>query len=399
MNEIMRREKRINYKIFSITAFILLLSGSSCKKQLEPKVYQEISEVNFFKTEDDFNAALIALYDQFSTDWGTTDPGVNTWYASLYNTNVKTYLTRSEITTDEMTNAWDANLKNFTWGASTWQGGDEPNYAKIRYIARATGIIDKILNSSLDNQDVKNKYVAEAKILRAWLMYILYDFFGPVNVKLDPESLNDTTIYPRPSKEEYCNAIEKDLKDALATTSLPDKYNDDVTNWGRVSKGVARMLLLKLYMHNKQWNKAEITGKDIMGMGYQLMPDYADVFTIRANDEIIYAIPCNDAIPNYYMQHIFPGDFQDGYAGDVKIQRIGGWYGFAMPWSFFDKFSKNDKRRTTIIDSYVSDAGDTINRNTSWFMGAIPLKYTNIKGDGPGYPIDWVVAIRNETSR
>jgi hypothetical protein len=349
-----------------------------------------LSEDNFFKTEQEINAAVIALYNPFSTDWGTIDPGVNIWYASLYNTNVKTYLTRSEITTDELTNAWDMNLKNFTWGASTWQGGDEPTYAKIRFVARATDVIKNIEKSEV-SLTIKNKYIAEAKILRAWTMYVLYDFFGPVNVKLDPATLNDTKIIPRPSAEVYCDSIEKDLNDALVISELPEKYNSDGSNWGRVSKGVARMLLLKLYMHNKEWSKAESIANDILPMGYKLEKIYTDVFTKSRNNELIYAVPCNDAIPNYYMQHLFPGDFKEGYAGDILIKRGGGWYGFAMPWSFYDKFPSADLRKSALITQYTANWGGTVNRNSSWFMGPIPLKYLNIEGDGPGYPIDWVV--------
>lgn len=364
---------------------VLLVSVTGCEDQLEPKVYNQLSPENFFKTEEDFNAALVVLYNPFTSDWGTTDTGDGIWYPALLNANNRTYLMRSLLTTDEMENGWDANLEEFNWAPSTWSGADETVYYKIRYVARATDAIDKIGKSTGVEESIRNRYAAEAKVLRAWLMYVLYDFFGPVNVKTDPAILSDTEILPRPSDEEYVSQMEKDLTEAIP--DLPDKYNTSPANWGRVSKGVARMLLLKVYMHTKQWAEAEAVGKDIIGMGYSLMDNYADAFKVEKNNEVIYAVSSSDAAPNWYPQHVFP----DNYASSSFITRGGGWYGYSMPWAFFDKFEATDERRTTtIISSYTNTNGETTNR-TNGLRGAIPLKYTGIQGVGPSYPADVVV--------
>jgi starch-binding outer membrane protein, SusD/RagB family len=378
--------------LFAALALGFILS--SCEDQLESKIYTDLTQDNFFKTEADFFAALTGLYSPFTAHWGDTDPGDGVWYPALYNANNRTYLLRSMLTTDELYNDWDMNLQNFTWGPSTWTGAGEGNYVKIRYVARATDVIDNISKSDV-NELIKNQYIAEAKVLRAWLMYELYDFFGPVNVKLDPASLSGTEILPRPTAAAYCAQIESDLNDALATDEFPESYNSDATNWGRVSKGVARMLKLKLYMHNKQWTEAELVGKEIMAMGYGLETNYADIFTSKANNELIYAIPCNATTPNWWPQHMFPAGYSFGYAGSVKIQRGAGWYGYSMPWAFFNKFEATDLRKNTIIYEYYKITGakkdTTLVDSSSGLRGAIPLKYTSITGDGPDYPIDVVV--------
>lgn len=363
----------------------ILVPLASCDDALETKVYTQVSPENFFKTEADFNVAVVALYSPFSTNWGMTDPGDGVWYNSLYNADNKTYLMRSILTTDEMVNGWDPNLENFTFGPSTWSGSNETVYYKIRYVARATDVINKISNATGGTEEVRKKYVAEAKVLRAWLMYILYDFFGPVNVKLDPATLNDTQITPRLSDAEYTAQMEKDLIEAIP--DLEDMYNGNTSHWGRVSKGVARMVLLKLYMHTKQWAKAEAIGKEILAMGYALEPNYADIFTKRGNNELIYAVPASDATPNYYIQEVLPSDFRQ--AGSIT-RKVGGWSGYNMPWSFYDKFDANDERKSVIIDAYTADWGE-VDRTDSWWKGPLPLKYTSFNGDGPGYAIDAVV--------
>ncbi|WP_298486194.1 RagB/SusD family nutrient uptake outer membrane protein [uncultured Maribacter sp.] len=384
-------------KFTTINKFILLtLLASffilvSCEDELEAKVYNDLTPDNFFKTENDFNAALVALYSSFSIDWGGKDPGVDIWYNYLYNANNKSYLMRSELTTDELWNDWDANLLNFTWGPATYSGGNAPVYSRIRYVARATDIIDKIKNSTVDDA-TKNRYLAEARTLRAWLMYILYDFFGPVNVKINPITLGDTDIIPRWSDEEYTGIIEQDLLNAISTDELPETYNGS-EDWGRASKGLSRMLLLKLYMHKKEWIKAETIGKDIINSGsYSLNDNYEDTFLNASNNELIYAIVGNDAVPNWFFQHLFPGDYASGLAGNTIIERGGGWYGYSMPWEFFDKFETGDLRTNTIISEYTSGGGTLVDR-TSGLRGAIPLKYKGIEGlgSGPSYAIDWVI--------
>jgi hypothetical protein len=378
---------------FKMKAAILLATCAclgmlgSCKKALETKVYSQLTPQNFYQSESDANSALITLYIPLTSNWGNPDPGSGVWYPSLYNSNSRTYLLRSLYSTDEINGEGDRDLLNFTWGASTWPGDKEPTYYKISYVARATEMIDVINKSSKISDAIKKSYIAQAKTLRAWLMYALYDLYGPVNVKTDPATLADTAATPRPSAADYSAFIEKDLNEAMP--DLKDKYNSDAANWGRVSKGVANMLLLKLYMHNKQWAKAEAVAKTIVGMNYSLLTGpagYANVFKQKANNEIIYAVPANDASPNYWMQSALPGDFKSGGG----ITREPGFASMYMPWSFYDKYESGDLRKSTIIDTYTKTDGSIASR-AAGLRGAIPLKYTGISGNGPGYAIDVVV--------
>lgn len=375
---------RMPLLLLSIFSIVLI---SSCKKALETKVYSQLTAQTFYKSEGDINAAVTALYAPFSSNWGSTDLGNGSWYASLYNADVKTYLFRSIASTDEVATDWDQNIVNFTWGPSTWAGSNEPTYYKISFVAKATEVMEAINNSTAVSDAIKKGYIAQAKTLRAWLMYIFYDFYGPVNVKTDPATLTDTAATARLSEQAYIAQIEKDLTEAIP--DLKDKYNADAANWGRVSQAVARMVLLKLYMHTKQWAKAETIAKEIMTMGYSLLTGadgYANVFRQKRNAEIIYAVPTNDASPNYWVQEVLPGDFRTGGG----ISREGGWAGYFMPWAFYDKYEANDLRKSTIIDTYSKSNGTVVSRATG-LRGAIPLKYTGFSGNGPGYAIDVMV--------
>ena len=363
---------------------------SSCKDALEPQVFGALTPETFFSSEADFKNALVALYAPFSADWGSTDQGVGIWYASLYNADPKTYWARSETTTDEMFSPWDPTFTGFTWGPATFASGQAPDYAKIRYVARATDVIDKIQQSKANVPDaVKAQYVAEAKALRGWLMFVLYDFFGPVNAKTDPATLSSTEITPRPTPAEYVAQMVKDLTEAIP--DLTDRYNGDAANWGRIGKGTARMVLLRLYMHDKDWAKAEAVARDITQMGYSLVANYTDICG-ALNNEQIYAVPTNASSPNWYFQEVTPGDFKS--AG--TITRDAGWYGYWMPWSHYDTYSPTDKRLATVIASYTTTSGGTMDR-TRGLAGAIPMKCTTGLGGSTGSDVDWPVFRYAET--
>lgn len=385
-----------------------LLFLTSCKKQLEQKVYSSLTPDNFYRSEGDANAALMTLYIPFTSYWGNNDPGTGitnpSWYAGLYNADIKSYLLKSLVSTDEIYNdgggANYADLFNFTWGPDTWTGSNDAVYYKVSYVAKAAEVIYAIGQAAALPESVKKSYMAQAKTLRAWLMYVLYDFYGPVAVKLDYAVLRDTSAIPRLSGEAYVAQIEKDLTEAMP--DLADKYNSDAANWGRVSKGLARMVLLKLYMHARQWPKAEAMAREIMTMGYSLMTGplgYRDVFRVKANKELIYAVPANAASANWWAQEVFPLDFRSApdfvYASDVPgtgiAPRASGWLTQYMPWFYYDKFEAGDIRRnTTILDHYTNTANLVKDRNNG-MLGAIPLKYTSLPLPGDAQPVDVVV--------
>lgn len=386
MNLLLNRSiKRITSSSVIALLVLSVMSFTACEDSLETRVYSEITPEKFFQSESDFNAAVIALYAPFGTDWGQTDVGNGSWYNNLYNANPASYYIKGEMITDEIEPLGPGDLNQFNWGPSTF--GNDPVYAKIRFVPRATSTIQNMEASDGVPDVVKAKYIAQAKMLRAWIMYTLYDFYGPVNAKWDPETLTDTEVQPRPTEEEYLAQIEKDLTEAIP--DLEDRYNGDADNWGRGSKGLARMLLLKYYMNfAKDLAKAETVAREIMGMGYSLMENYEDVFIQQMNDEVIYAIDCQIAANarNWYPQHAFPGN----YASSPIITRGPGWYFFRMPWDFYDTFDPSDERRKTIIAEYTAADGSTVNRE-SGFEGPIPLKYVGINGPGPEYADDFIL--------
>ena len=363
----------------------IVLAGAtlvSCDDLLETKNFSDMSPSNFFKTEGDMAAAVTGVYLPCTTNWGYSDGGTGKWYNALFNADINAYYPAGMVTTDAVRHYSSNIFDEFTVGPAT-QGALINTYNIIRFVARATDVINQISKSSGATEDIRNRFIAETKTLRAFYMYTLLDWYGPVNVKLNPETLMDNSIQPRPSVAEYVANIEKDLEEAIATTSFPDKYNSDEQNWGRMSKAIAYGIRMKLYMHQKEWAKAKEDASKLMTMGFSILNNYEDVFNISRTSEHIWSIPANLASDNYYITEILPSDFKRGYnhKGDSYIRgnessHFSGWQVFCMRWEFYDTFADNDIRKKTILCEY--DTNDDVHKDrNSGMVGAIPLKYTD----------------------
>lgn len=357
--------KTIKYLI----AALLLFSITSC--ELEREDYTEIYPENFFQTEKDLELAVNALYTIFS-------PAYTSETVGLYGPGNKGYQIFSDMTTDALWCAWGwewDELYYQQWYAT--MGGNLSGviydaFAKYNYLSKARNTIRDIENSAVKDK-IKLKYAAEAKALRGWMGLFLYDLFGTVPVASD-EVLDDpqTFVYlPRLTEEEYDTFMENDLRDAIE--HLPET----VSARGRMSKGAARMILLKYYMIKGYFDKAETLARDLLAMEgrvYNLHPDYNYLFSKEGNgnSEMILQIPTNLMNnPNLMIAHIVPGDYPLG------VEKAEVWGAYVMPWKFYDTYEQGDARLNRIIANYVNTKGETMKReaNGNLTKGAIPLKF------------------------
>ena len=360
-------------------ASVILFSLAGCEDVLEPQVFNQINASEFPQTEADVLAALIPFYAQFNQNYGNNDPTRNV-YTFNFNAHFLGYSWATSIQTDEAFDIFFFPESTFTFGPATNSTDSGLTfYDRVSFVARMTGLIEIIENSDIANKEL---YIAEAKALRGWFMYVLYDFYGPVSVRLDPATLADETPLARPTRAAYVEAMVTNLEEAIE--GLPERYNG-TSDWGRVSKGVARMLLLKVHMHEKNWMDAKAVGEDIMSMGYSLNDSYKNVFVEAENNEVIFAVPGNAGTGNIWFACILPGDAKNVLGVDVTR---GAKYKLnEMPWSFYDTYSEGDTRLETIAEEYINNEDNVIGRDNG-LTGAIPLKYTDyVPSENEGFDL------------
>ncbi|NDV70254.1 RagB/SusD family nutrient uptake outer membrane protein [Dysgonomonas sp. 25] len=137
-------------------------------------------------------------------------------------------------------------------------------------------------------QTERQHWKAEAKILRAWMMFEMVRLWGevPVLIEETPQITADNIeeIYPllfperRPVDEVYAQIIE-DLTDASLDAPAVDN-----TNKFKLTKAVANALLAKVYAEKpvRDYSKVIQYCTAVEADGFTLMPNYSDLFSVNA---------------------------------------------------------------------------------------------------------------------
>lgn len=346
------------------------LGLSGCK--LESEVYDKIGGGQFPKTESDAEALVTAnAYGVFRSDG----------YSGIF-TVARGTLLLSDLLSDYGECSWrgwepvlylsfdssdnDNNITNSLWSYSNFMG-------------KMTVTIDRIEKLDI-NSEKKERMLAELHLGRGWLGFLLWDFYGPIPIAGIDDLKNplEEKILPRVSEEEMQNFIESEIK--MAIPHLPASFKKGDANYGRFTKGLANMILLKFYMQTKRWDKAIEAGKELQKeeYGYDLVPDYNDIFTLEneKNVETIWAVNCLTGTQSHkWHPHVLPNDYPSNPPHAVK------WNGFKLSWPFMHTFEEGDKRLERIIYEYVGTTGvvhneeNDIRDNEKLKYGAAPLKY------------------------
>ncbi len=251
---------------------------------------------------------------------------------------------------------------NFTVTATEGQinGFWTGQYRSINLCNQLLGNIDPIPMDA----NLKNRYKAEAKFVRAYNYFRLVRAFGDVPLRLavpaDPSEYN----IPRTPKDQVWAAIEQDLTDAASV--LPQSYG--AADIGRATKGAALALHAKVCMYQKKWTDVLNYTNQVMAMGYSLFPDFEASFRIpnENNVESVFEIQCQ-RIPSISGA----SNSQYSQVQGVRGSNGGGW-GFNVPTQeLVNAFEPNDPR----MDATIIFRGETTPQGD-----AIPLN-----GDNPRY--------------
>lgn len=367
---------------------LIACSMTSCLN-LDPEMYDSINPGIFPKTEADADAIVTAAaYSSFSCNF----------YDGIFNA-----ASGIQVCSD-----MSAGVLCCQWGESAWDGvlyfqnftpnGDYTSnpYPYAKDFSKMVLAVERIKDVPMSDAS-KTRMLSELHMAKGWLGYLLYDYYGPVPVPSLTE-LNDPLadiIVPRPSKEEMVKFIEEELQAAAA--GLPAKYTPNNVDYGRFTKGLANTILMKLYMKEGNWDKAEVIGRELMKpeYGYALVEtSYASLFTLEneKNSEIIYSVQEDRSVSQQmWHAHVLPGPYP---TKNPAIQR---WNGFRVPWEFFHTFEKDDQRLEVLIGAFQGTDGIYYDESTKdkyniMTKGAIPVKYGEDPiATGEESQVDWIV--------
>jgi hypothetical protein len=325
----------------SICAVLILSQG--CKKSFldVPTQGRQASE-EFFKTPEDATKAVNSIYANLR-EWKQTAFAPMA-IESLGSDETEKGSTPADA---EFMNGYD----NFSVTATEGQIQD---FWKGQYqnINLCNQVLDNVPTIEMD-ANLKNRYLAEAKFVRAYSYFRLVRAFGDVPLRLHlPKDASEYNL-PRTPKAEVWAAIETDLTDAAAV--LPQNYGS--ADIGRATKGAALALHAKVAMYQQKWADVLTYTNQVMGFGYTLFPDFEKSFRIpnENNSESVFEIqaqsfPGGVATSQYSQIQGVPGNLNLGWGFNTPTQAL------------VDAFEPGDPRMdaTIIFRGETTPQGDAI---------------------------------------
>lgn len=333
-------------KVTGIALFAaVLITAQSCKKSFLDEPRQAATPaVQFWKTQDDATKAVNAIYANLR-EWK------NIAFAPIAIESVPSDDAEKGSSVNDA--SFFNNFDNYTASSTDGQIADfwAGQYQTINF---ANQVLDNVPNISMD-ANLKNRYLAEAKFIRAYAYFRLVRAFGDVPLRLNVPK--DATEYnkPRTPKAQVWAAVEQDLTDAAAT--LPQSYG--AADAGRITKGAALALHAKVAMYQQKWADVLNYTNQVMGLGYSLFPNYEQLFRTNNenNSESVFEIQ-SDLVPGN-------GDASNSQYSQVQGVRgsNGGGWGFNVPTQdLANAYEAGDPRRdaTIIFRGETTPEGDAI---------------------------------------
>lgn len=413
----------------AITATVLLM-GTGCNKDFDPKIYGVLTEQNFPVSENDFVSLMMSCYIPFT----------NTWTYSLYASNgnqhpwyipaggvLKQFDTTSDVEAPWVSGVWNINYRqlseaNFSmcryYSRSVLEDARPNNYPKTREVTRFTSVIGTIQNAPAAkiSEERKREILAEARICRGLQMYNLLHVYGPVPLIVDPEKVENTEALNnavRPSLDEISQWIYDDFE--FAAQYAPENQSEK----GRFSRDYAKFMLMKHCLnegeHMDGWyGKALDMYRELNTGKYRLFTSgsnpYKEMFREKNdfNCEIIAAISCDpsstgnlkEGSMNPFAMLAIPNNAakKDDLGNDTPFSVCGPGWGltFNVAPKFYDSFESADLRKESILTQYYTTTGEwwgpaEIGKKSEW-DGYIPYKYPAETATAPCFGNDFPLA-------
>jgi len=239
----------------SLLAFIIL---GGCKKSVDFVPQDKLSAGTFWKTQNDVQLALNGCYGYLANafNYAYDDGAADNAYCQY---------------------PWENNATLVSAGSidATLDAGYNSRYVFIR---RYNYFLDNIGKATMD-ETLRKRFIAEARVLRAFTYYELAHYFGPVPLlKTSYTDPQETAIAPSPTATVIQFAIDE-IKAVEA--DLPASYSGGAPNQtGRITNGAAWAILTRIQLEYGKYDDAVVSAQKVMAAGYQLFRKT----TLTAND-------------------------------------------------------------------------------------------------------------------
>jgi starch-binding outer membrane protein, SusD/RagB family len=368
--------------IINIIVLASLSLMSSCGKSfIEKNPVSSVTTDVLYKTDKDFQDAVIggyqALRNQYANMWQFGDLRGDDAFIQVSNQPSSTNVDVFSI------NSSDALLNN-TWA----------NYYIV--INRVNNVLTRIENPELGVIKNKDRYVGEAKFVRALAYFDLVRIFGDVQMITNVPTIEEVRATPRtPVATVYSEVIIKDLLDAA--NKLPLAYTGSEV--GRATRGAAKAILGKVYLTIKDYPKAEAVLQELTAApyNYALLQNFNDLFDYTKNEhhsEYIFDIEYEEGLGG--LGSIFTNNFMPNVTQLLNYYGIKGGFNESLSptMQFVNAWQSTDKRKDITVQccgswkNPTTGAVTTFNSTTSQ---SYTMKYITPVQTGGDSRANWKV--------
>ena len=367
----------------------LLFSINGCNKQLDLAPVSSITDGNFWKTPEQFQAFVSGVHNRFRAstlqfiylgemraDIFGTDPGSNSVFTGE--------------ATQGLERLWLNTIDADAAGVGSF-GGFYSNINQLNLL------ISKLNSTNIVSEADKNYYLGIAYGMRAFYFFQMYRSWGDVVIETKPTTSVDIAHLAKPASPaaEVMKFIKEDID--ASTNSFGNNYSFGTFKKGYWSKSATLMLKAEVYLWTAHRGggtadattaKMALTDIQTNVPSLQLLPSFANVFesSNRGNAEIIFAIrngldeatlpiagtflPQINLIINFY-------DSSENRKFDPVTDNWGGLLRAPIMISTFRKFDNKDSRKwATIQPAYEKVNGEYV------IAGAFVSKYKGEQSAG-----------------
>ncbi len=355
---------------------IMIISGAamllsiSCSKQLDLVPISSISDGNYWKTPDQFDAFVSGLHSRFRSHISSIQ-ALGELRADLYGTEPGSAGTFTGEATQGLERFWQQNLTLDAPGVSNF-GGFYTN------IVQANLLIEKLNATTVVTPANKNYYLGIAYGMRAYYYFQMTLAWGDVVIQTDPIVSFDVSNLSKPASpaSEVMALVQADIEKSLQSFGTDYSFRSQKGYW---SKAATLMLKAEFFLwdaHRTGGATAATTALNALNEirtnipALILRPTFSQVFAAGAankgNSEIIFASRSllNEAVlpfaGTFYPQTNLIANYYDSLSNrrfDVVTDNWGGLLRAPVPVANFRRFNDLDTRKSATIQPAYNMAG------------------------------------------
>ena len=360
----------------NLSKYILLLGflafgAVSCNDELDLAPISSISDGNYWKTPDQFDAFISGIHSRFRGHTSAFQI-LGELRSDIFGTEPGSAGTFTGEATQGVERAWLQTLDLDNPGVSNF-GGFYTNIGQLNLL------IDKLNTTNVVTTANKNYYLGIAHGMRAFYYFQMFRTWGDVVIQTEPVTSFDISNLAKPASKaaEVMALVKADIETSLSSFGSDSSFRNQKGYW---SKAATQMLKAEVSLWNahRGGGAADATAaltalNDVVANvpGLALRPTFTSVFTAGAankgNSEIIFAIRylLNEATmpfaSTYYPQSALLANYWDSLENrkfNVNIENYGGLLRAPVKSSTYRLFNDLDSRkRFSITAAYNSTAG------------------------------------------